>query len=223
MYKKVLLLTFFITITSLVFIYDENEYTTTSEVLHKKDTVEKLINIDSKTKTKTNNLENQNKEDTNSDEIINNKKYLFKSRNSSGKYFLSIVTDRTIETPVIRTSYNYFPFPGIIEDNEGKTNFSLSLREDYLEQIDNLFFELHDITTNKKVQCPVNIVSPIEKNYIYNIKFDYFNEELNCILISSKKRPLSLIEQTKSIPDRIELDDLPIELREKIINKIDKS
>lgn len=205
-FSLLMLITFFVFFTNIV--DDVPKIYSDTKVINKN--INKNINIESKksqqemaSSTKINKIDEEV-------EILDNISFLGQSLDSSGQYQIKLRTLKTIYA---------IPFSGVLEHESKTSQFVISLVEDYMNYTEFIFFDIKDNFTGKTNSCSLDFLGELEKDTIYNVKFNY-DDDLVCILTKTEKMSEEVLKMKEKMSKPIKLDELPEELQEKLLGKL---
>lgn len=215
-FSLLMLITFFVFFTNIV--DDVPKIYSDTKVINKN--INKNINIESKksqqemaSSTKINKIDEEV-------EILDNISFLGQSLDSSGQYQIKLRTLKTINLkPSLKTIYA-IPFSGVLEHESKTSQFVISLVEDYMNYTEFIFFDIKDNFTGKTNSCSLDFLGELEKDTIYNVKFNYYDDDLVCILTKTEKMSEEVLKMKEKMSKPIKLDELPEELQEKLLGKL---
>ncbi|QKF78420.1 hypothetical protein [Arcobacter defluvii] len=127
-------------------------------------------------------------------QIVERGNILFTEVDSSGKYIIQLLNSIDINLKDKDNDRNITIF-GEINDNSIKTNFSISINEDYLNYLSDLKIKIIDNSNeNRVLETASYFLGALDKNSSYNIRLNISGDTLDGEIKSSEKLPTSIIE-----------------------------
>ncbi len=147
------------------------------------------------------------------DAILEDKEItLYTSKTKQLRYIIKLRSNKTITSNNPHT--RYIPLKGIIEEDNNKYKFSMSLQEHYKDGSDNdLFIDIISMGKSKSLKCDGAFLKSLEMDYFYDLKIDINDEYASCYISGQKEMP-SFVKESK-FPE-IKEEYLPKELIEKL-------
>lgn len=156
--------------------------------------------------------------------VEDRKVYLAQGRdNKTGQYTIRLFSEKELLIPPSTKSQFYIPFNGTLESDTGMSEFSISLSEEYIPYLEYISFELTDQVNKSKKECKADFVGELEKDIIYNIKFNYLSDELSCFILDKKRMSNTMLALKKKMSKPMSLKDLPEAVQKKYKDRLKKN
>jgi len=141
-------------------------------------------------------------------------KVIFNSKSKSGKYIIKLLSKQTIKESY-KQWVNYIALKGIIEEDNNKDKFSISVKESYKNHLDTeLTIEITTLNNNTTLQCDGYFLKDLDINTLYTLKIDIYEENISCYIDNEENLPkLPMIDELKF---EVKKDNVPKEMLEKI-------
>lgn len=182
--------------------------------------IEKSIHIENEKKKKQTFSQNKMDESIKEEKVIDAVHFLGQTRDLHGRYEIKLRTLRLIpQKPSFDTVFA-IPFVGTLEHDSVITQFAISLSEEYMNYTEYIFFDVKDNFTGKINSCSLDFLGELEQNINYFVKFNYYDDELICILTKSEKMSSAVLKMKEKMSKPMKLEDLPKDLQKKLLNKV---
>ena len=146
------------------------------------------------------NIEEKAKEEK---QIIERGKVLFTETDTSGRYTIQLLNAIDINLNSKDNSRNITIF-GQIEDNSIKTDFSLSIGEEYINYLSDLKIKIVDSANNERViETASYFLGALDLNSSYKIKLNISGDTLDGEMISSDKLPEDILKEIENSEQKI--------------------
>ncbi len=128
-------------------------------------------------------------------QIIEKGNILFTETDSTGRYTIQLLNAIDINLKKNDNSRNITIF-GQIEDNSEKTEFSISIGEEYINYLSDLKIKIVDSTNNERViETASYFLGALDLNSSYKIKLNISGDTLDGEIISSDKLPENILKE----------------------------
>ncbi len=155
------------------------------------------------------------------EEILENKPIiLFSSNSKPNLYIVKILSDNIIKTLNNPQEYTikYIGLRGVINENNKKYKFTLSLKEAYKDSFDaNLQIQVISLRTNKAFLCDGYFLKNLDIDYSYNLTIDIYDDSISCYTSNERKIP----DFIRNNEVKLNIEELPKELQDKIKQAIE--
>lgn len=142
----------------------------------------------------------------------NKPKTIFKSNSKTSRYIVSLQANKTLKDSKSKR-VRYVPLKGIIEHEDIKDKFSISLKDEYRRSPDvELSIQIILLNNDKVLTCDAYFLKNTELNYLYTLKIDIFNDSASCYILDEKKMPELIMD--KKI--EIKKENIPKEILDRI-------
>ena len=136
-------------------------------------------------------------------QIIERGKILFTETDSSGKYIIQLVNAIDINFKNNDNSRN-ITISGQIEDNSEKTEFSISIGEEYINYLSDLRIRIVDSTNKERViETASYFLGALDLDSSYKIKLNVIGDTLDGEIISSEKLSKDILKEIGNTKENI--------------------
>jgi ABC-type molybdate transport system substrate-binding protein len=136
-------------------------------------------------------------------QIIERGNVLFTETDPSGRYTIQLLNAIDINLKNNDNSRNITIF-GQIEDNSIKTDFSISIGEEYINYLSDLKIKIVDSVNNERViETASYFLGALDLNSSYKIKFNISGDTLDGEVISSDKLPEDILKEIENTEQKI--------------------
>ena len=136
-------------------------------------------------------------------QIIERGKILFTETDSSGKYTIQLINDIDINLKSKDNSRNITIF-GQIEDNSIKTDFSISIGEEYINYLSDLKIKILDSANNERViETASYFLGVLDLDSSYKIKLNISGDTLDGEMITTEKMPDNILKEIENTEHKI--------------------
>lgn len=156
------------------------------------------------------------------EEIKKKKNVLYQTSSVSHMHTIKVISNIEI-TNLPTDRLDYVSLEGnVVNPNGVDGRFSMSLRENYLEYLDNIYIEVSDKISKTTSNCDASFLVGIDKNGFYKFNFDssscyiteYRPESVFFKRVRASIKPVELSEE--------QFKSLPKETQEKILKRIEE-
>ena len=136
-------------------------------------------------------------------QIIERGNVLFTETDSSGKYIIQLVNAIDINFKNNDNSRN-ITISGQIEDNSEKTEFSISIGEEYINYLSDLRIRIVDSTNKERViETASYFLGALDLDSSYKIKLNVIGDTLDGEIISSEKLSKDILKEIGNTKENI--------------------
>lgn len=136
-------------------------------------------------------------------QIIERGNVLFTETDSSGKYIIQLVNAIDINFKNNDNSRN-ITISGQIEDNSEKTEFSISIGEEYINYLSDLKIKIIDSTNNERViETASYFLGVLDLDSSYKIKLNISGDTLDGEMITTEKMPDNILKEIENTEHKI--------------------
>ena len=136
-------------------------------------------------------------------QIIERGNVLFTETDSSGKYIIQLVNAIDINFKNNDNSRN-ITISGQIEDNSEKTEFSISIGEEYINYLSDLKIKILDSANNERViETASYFLGALDLNSSYKIKLNINGDTLDGEVINSEKLSEDILKEIENSEQKI--------------------
>ena len=136
-------------------------------------------------------------------QIIERGNVLFTETDSSGKYIIQLVNAIDINFKNNDNSRN-ITISGQIEDNSEKTEFSISIGEEYINYLSDLRIRIVDSTNKERViETASYFLGALDLDSSYKIKLNVIGDTLDGEIISSEKLSKDILKEIGNTKEKI--------------------
>lgn len=136
-------------------------------------------------------------------QIIERGKILFTETDSSGKYTIQLINDIDINLKSKDNSKNITIF-GQIEDNSEKTEFSISIGEEYINYLSDLKIKIIDSSNKERViETASYFLGVLDLDSSYKIKLNISVDTLDGEMITTEKMPDNILKEIENTEHKI--------------------
>ena len=136
-------------------------------------------------------------------QIIEKGNVLFTETDSSGRYTIQLLNAIDINLKNNDNSRNITIF-GQIEDNSEKTDFSISVGEEYINYLSDLKIKIVDSTNNERViETASYFLGALDLNSSYKIKLNINGDTLDGEVINSEKLSEDILKEIENSEQKI--------------------
>lgn len=136
-------------------------------------------------------------------QIIERGNVLFTETDPSGRYTIQLLNAIDINLKSKDNSRNITIF-GQIEDNSIKTDFSISIGEEYINYLSDLKIKILDSANNERViETASYFLGALDLNSSYKIKFNISGDTLDGEVINSEKLSKDILKEIENTEQKI--------------------
>lgn len=136
-------------------------------------------------------------------QIIERGNVLFTETDSSGKYIIQLVNAIDINFKNNDNSRN-ITISGQIEDNSEKTEFSISIGEEYINYLSDLKIKILDSANNERViETASYFLGVLDLDSSYKIKLNISGDTLDGEMITTEKMPDNILKEIENTEHKI--------------------
>lgn len=137
------------------------------------------------------------------EQIIKRGNVLFTESDPSGRYTVQLLNDIDINLKSKDNSRNITIF-GQIEDNSIKTDFSISIGEEYINYLSDLKIKILDSANNERViETASYFLGALDLNSSYKIKLNINGDTLDGEVINSEKLSEDILKEIENSEQKI--------------------
>ena len=154
------------------------------------------------------------------DAILEDKEItLYTSKTKQLRYIIKLRSNKIITSNNPHT--RYIPLKGIIEEDNNKYKFSMSLNEHYKDGSDNdIFIDIISMGKSKTLKCDGSFLKSLEMDYFYDLKIDINDEYASCYISGQKEFQHLTKEQLPEIKEEYLPKDLIEKLKKHKLEKV---
>ena len=122
------------------------------------------------------------------------------STNKESDYTVKLISNKTLQYEKEPDIVQYILVNGIINANNISSSFTLSVDENYKNDINiNLMLIITSLKDNKAYTCDAYFLKDLNVEYIYDLTVDLYKNSANCYISSNQKLPTFGDELTKQL------------------------